>query len=76
MILEFTRCQFCFHKDRQTALAEKKITNLHQFILNKKNCDGISWSKLSKVAISEKDHQCAALILIYMPIDYCSGYRR
>jgi hypothetical protein len=70
-MLEFTPCQFCFDKDHQTALAETKITNLHQFILNKKNCDG----RLSKVAIWDKDHQHAALILINMPIDNCSGCR-
>jgi hypothetical protein len=71
-MLEFTHGQFCFDKDHQTALAETKITNLHQFILNKKNCDG----RLSKVAIWYKDRRHTALILINMPIDYCSGCRR
>jgi hypothetical protein len=46
-MLEFTCYHFCFNKDHQTALAETKITNLQQFILNKKYCDG----RLSKVAI-------------------------
>jgi hypothetical protein len=35
-MLKFTHYQFCFDKDHQTALAKTKITNLHQFILNKK----------------------------------------